>query len=84
MRSDAAWHAAHTATAQHVKFAGLILTCAGFAVLLVRPSEDWLLSAIVLGPTAVTVSLVVYAGVRGHRIAKAINDLPQADSGPDH
>ncbi len=73
MRSDAAWHAAHDATARHVKAAGVVLLCTAVAVLVVRPSDDATLAVIVLGGAAATLALVVAAGVRGHRIAARVN-----------
>lgn len=74
MRSDAAWYAAHEATAGLVTAAGVAQVLAGAAVLVVQPTGDGAIAALVLGGAAVTLGLVLGAGVRGHRIAAGVND----------
>lgn len=73
MRSDVAWHAAHGATAGLVTAAGVVLIAAGTAVLVLQPTDEGTIAAMVLGAAAVTLGLVLTAGVRGHRTAAHIN-----------
>lgn len=73
MESDAAWHAAHRATAGLVTTAGAALTTAGIVLLVLQPAQEATVAAIVLGGTGATLGLVLAAGVRGHRIAKQVN-----------
>lgn len=73
MRSDVAWHAAHVATAGLVTVAGVVPVVAGSAVLVLQPTDEGTIAAIVLGAAAVTLGLVLTAGVRGDRIAGRIN-----------
>jgi hypothetical protein len=73
MRSDAAWHAAHAATAGSVTAAGVVLALAGAGLVVLRPTQEAAVAAIVLGGAAVTVGLVLSAAFRGHRIAKRVN-----------
>lgn len=85
MRSDAAWYAAHDATWRQVTAAGLVLLATAVAVMVVRPSDDATLAAIVLGGAAITLTLVVAAGIRGHRIAARVNRAESDDTPPgDH
>ena len=84
MRSDAAWYAAHTATAGLVTGAGIVQVIAGAAVLVLQPSGEGTIAAIVLGGAAATLGLVPTAGVRGHRTAARVNqggleDRPRHD-----
>lgn len=72
MRNDDAWHAAHTATAGMVAGAGVVQVIAGAALVVLQPPDDVML-AIVLGGAALTLALVLAAGVRGHRLAARIN-----------
>jgi hypothetical protein len=74
MRSDAAWDAAHRATAGLVAAAGVVQLIAGGAVLVLRPTDDGASAAIVLGGAAATLGLVLTAGVRGDRIASRVHD----------
>jgi uncharacterized membrane protein len=74
MRSDAAWDAAHRATAGLVAAAGVVQLIAGGAVLVLRPTDDGAFAAIVLGGAAATLGLVLTAGVRGDRIASRVDD----------
>lgn len=73
MASDDAWRIAHRATAGTIIAAGAVTTVSGLAVLLIRPSSDGGLAAIVLSGAAITLILVVSAGVRGHRLAQQQN-----------
>ena len=79
MRSDAAWHAAHTATARLIIGAGIVPIVAGAAILVLRPTDDATIATTVLGSLGVTLALAVTAGVQGHRIARHINDSDADD-----
>ena len=74
LRSDTAWCAAHEATAGLVAAAGVVQILAGAALLVLRPTGDGAIAAIVLGTAAVTVGLVLTAGIRGDRIAAAVKE----------
>lgn len=74
LRSDAAWYAAHEETAALVAAAGVVQVLAGTAMLVLRPTGDGAIAAIVLGGAAVTVGLVLTAGIRGDRIAAAVTE----------
>jgi len=74
LRSDAAWYAAHEATAGLVGAAGVVQILAGAAMLVLRPTGDGAIATIVLGGGAVTVGLVLAAGIRGDRIAAGIEE----------
>lgn len=74
LRSDAAWNAAHEATAGLVSAAGVVQILVGAAVLVLQPVDDGTIAVIVLGGAAVTLGLVLTAGVRGHRIAARVNE----------
>ena len=74
LRSDAGWYAAHEATAGLVAAAGVVQMLAGTAMLILRPTGDGAIAAIVLGAAAVTVGLVLTAGFRGDRIAESVNE----------
>jgi hypothetical protein len=73
MRSDAAWDAAHGATAGLISGAGVVQLAGGVAVVVLRPTDDPTLAALVLGSITITLGLVLAAGFRGHRIAKRVN-----------
>lgn len=79
MRSDAAWHAAHTATARLIIGAGIVPIVAGAAILVLRPTDDATIATTVLGSLGVTLALAVTAGVQGHRIARRVNDSDAND-----
>lgn len=81
LRSDAAWSAAHEATAGLVAAAGIVMLLGGATVLALQPTDDGVIAAIVLGTAAVTLVLVLTAGIRGHRIAANVNEgEPEASS----
>jgi hypothetical protein len=61
MRSDAAWNAAHSATAGLVTASGVVQILAGGALLVLQPSDEGSIAAIVLGGAAATLGLVVTA-----------------------
>ncbi len=54
--------------------AGVVQILAGTAMLVLRPTGDGAIAAIVLGTAAVTVGLVLTAGIRGDRIAAAVKE----------
>lgn len=74
MRSDAAWNAAHTATARLTIGIGVVLLVAGAAILVLQPANDATIATIVLGSVGVTLALAVTAGVQGHRSARRVNE----------
>jgi len=84
MRSDAAWYAAHGVTAGLVTLAGVVLAVAGTAVLVLQPTDEGTIAVIVLGGAAVTLGLVLTAGVRGHRVATRVNQDGGEDPARDH
>lgn len=83
MRSDAAWHAAHTATACLTIGIGVVLLVAGAAIVVLRPANDATIATIVLGSVGVTLALAVTAGVQGHRIARQVNEGAAEDHNHD-
>lgn len=83
MRSDAAWHAAHRATAGLVTLAGVVMAVAGVVVLVLQPTDEGAITALVLGGGAAIAGLVLVAGVRGHRIAARVNQDGVEDQAAD-
>jgi uncharacterized membrane protein len=69
MKSDAAWHAAHRASAWSIAVAGVVLLAtAGLSV-----SRDWSTEgerALVLGMTTLAVIVVFVGAVQAHLVAK--------------
>jgi uncharacterized membrane protein len=74
MGSDAAWHAAHGTTGGLVIAAGVVQVVAVLALVLLRPTDDGALMAVVLGAAGVTLALVLAAGIRGHILAARVDD----------
>jgi multisubunit Na+/H+ antiporter MnhG subunit len=82
-RSDAAWEAAHAATARLIIGAGIVPIVAGAGMLVLRPNDDSTIATIVLGALGVTLALAVTAGVQGHRIARQVNEGVAEDRNHD-
>ncbi len=79
LSSDDAWYAAQKAGADLVKAAGALAVIGGLTSI---PVYDQLpvAAALVLGTTAVMLSLVVWGGVRGQAAARTVS----AQSASDH
>lgn len=71
MATDAAWYAAHRASAWSIAVAALILLAVGVWLLLARPGDVEARSA-VLGTSLIVLVVVVIGGVQADRVAKSV------------
>lgn len=69
MASDAAWNAAHRASAWSIALTGVVLLVGGVWLLLARRSPDTARNA-VLGITLAVLVIVVVGGVQANQVAK--------------
>lgn len=72
MTNDAAWYAAHRASAWSIVFVGILMLAAGLWLLLMRTSADTV-RVIVLGTCLAVLVVVVVGGLQADRVAKDIN-----------
>ena len=71
LASDAAWYAAHRASAWSIAVAGLIFLAVGVWLLVARPEEAGARTAVTGSAIAVLV-VVVIGGVQADRVAKGV------------
>lgn len=71
MASDAAWYAAHRASAWSIAVAGLIFLAVGIWLLVTRPDDAGARTA-VLGSAIAVLVVIVIGGVQADRVAKGV------------
>lgn len=72
LASDAAWQAAHRASAWSLAAAGVISVALGLYLLVARPSRSTE-AAVALAASGALLVLVVIGGVQAHRVARRTN-----------